>query len=834
MATPKGNSQNRGLFVGDGQLAHVCRQRNWAQTPLGSIAGWPEALRSTANLVLNSRLPMTLAWGPQFVQIYNDGYVPILGEKHPEALGRTVRETYPEAWSTIDPLLMEVWDTGTAIWRENMRFVLTRDGRLQETYFTFSYSPVHDHQGNVAGVLSAAVETTHEVVERRRSAVRHRLDGVRGNSIAGFLKQTLACLKEASADLPFCLLCRLYPDARTLDIMADTAAEQERVFDVENVAAQIPWERLQDLSSIIDLQLGPFAQLELTDDQQARLGGVTLLPISRGSDHSRRCVYAVVAGISEYVPLKESFRQFLADIQQLIRRNAEDLRHRELRVAEAENRYRAVFDHAPDAMFLTAPDGTILAANPAACELFGYSEDEIRQVGRDDVLDGEDPRVGHILAQKKAHGSVRAQVNCVHRDGTRIPCEVSSNVYLDARGNERTSVVLRDIRARLELEADLRQAQKLDVVGKLAGSIAHDFNNLLTAIHGAAQMLELQVEAGSEAAEDLLVVNEACSRAADLTRRLLAFTRRQPVRARHLHLPAVVHELDRMVRPLIGNNIEMVSAAPGDLWTVYADRLGIEQVLLNLVVNARDAMPAGGELTIEMTNADVTDARTCVLGRAMPPGPYVQMTVTDTGAGIEADDVAEIFEPFFTTKPEGTGLGLATVASVVVDARGHIFVDSSPGNGTRFSIFLPASEASAPHVPVLTTSPADGKLPAGRILLVEDHPLVRKSTVRMLADAGLQVSAASGGAEALALLADSAPDAFEVVICDVIMPQMNGEELVRRIQQTHPYLKFLFISGFPQNAFLDVASDLDVDLLIKPFTQPELVAKLRELVEPVG
>jgi PAS domain S-box-containing protein len=386
-----------------------------------------------------------------------------------------------------------------------------------------------------------------------------------------------------------------------------------------------------------------------------------------------------------------------------------------------------------------------------------------------------------------------------------------------------------DVTGRRELEEQIRQAQKMEAVGQLAGGIAHDFNNLLMVIRGYAEMLEearqsVEVQRGSEQ------ILKAADRAAALTRQLLAFSRKQVRDPILLDLHDVLSEMEGMLRRLIGEDIELIVRSGSGAGAIKADHSQIEQVILNLVVNARDAMPQGGCITIETAAAELDEAY-ARRHAAVNPGQYILLSVSDTGSGMGAETQARIFEPFFTTKKAGTGLGLATVYGIVKQNSGHIWVYSEPGCGATFKVYLPVAEGQAP---AKAAEPASASLPQGSetILLVEDEQGVRELAGEFLAQAGYQILAAAGGAEALAV-ARRHPGTIHLMITDVVMPGFGGHKLAQQLLPERPQMKVLYISGYTDDTIVRRGMlDGGVVLLEKPFTLRSLAQKVRELLGP--
>jgi len=400
------------------------------------------------------------------------------------------------------------------------------------------------------------------------------------------------------------------------------------------------------------------------------------------------------------------------------------------------------------------------------------------------------------------------------------------------KGDEVVGVlgIIRDVTDRVHLEEQVREAQKLETVGRLAGGVAHDFNNLLTVILGFASKAKDELPEDDPAKADLEEVEEACARAATLTRQLLAFARRQVTEPRALDLNAVTLNMDRMLRRVIGEHIELVTLLGEGLWSVWADLGQVEQVLMNLAVNARDAMPAGGKLTIETSNV-VIDSDKAAEGADAAEGEYVMLSVGDTGHGIAPEIQKNIFEPFFTTKKSGvgTGLGLATCYGIVKQAGGWIGVTSDPGHGATFTIRLPRSTVAASALPLAAARPA----PAGdeTILLVEDDAKVRAIAARSLRDRGYQVTEASNGAEALRIIGTRIGD-FDLVVTDVVMPQMGGRELAEHLLARRPDVKILYTSGYAEDAIAHGGVlERGVAFLAKPYAPSALARKVREILD---
>ncbi len=384
-------------------------------------------------------------------------------------------------------------------------------------------------------------------------------------------------------------------------------------------------------------------------------------------------------------------------------------------------------------------------------------------------------------------------------------------------------------RDRRRLEQQLLASQRLEAVGRLAGGVAHDFNNVLTAVLGSTELLILDTPPGAARREELEIIREAAAHAQDLIRQLLAFSSRQALKPVVLDVNHLVKNVGKMLRRLIGENIQLTTEPAPDVDSVCADPGQLEQVLVNLVVNARDAMPQGGRLTIGTGNLTVAEGGTPAV--PVPPGRYVVLRVTDTGTGMDAATLERAFEPFFTTKPrgKGSGLGLATVYGVVRQSGGHVEAESTPGAGTTFRVYLPrVTEVAEAGAEGADAAPLRG---VETVLVVEDDERVRALARKVLEQAGYRVLVAAGGTEALAT-AESHDGPIDLLMTDVVMPGMSGRTLTRRLTQRHPDLKVLYMSGYSDE---DIAQhgvfEAGTAFIKKPFTPTLLTKKLREVLD---
>ncbi len=487
---------------------------------------------------------------------------------------------------------------------------------------------------------------------------------------------------------------------------------------------------------------------------------------------------------------------------------------------------QAVVDAALDAIVVFDDELRLVSANAAAGRLVGRPAAELVGLRRDQIVRSSDG--GFDLEQMRAHGSLDGVVRVELVSGERRVLEVRGRPeFLPGRH----LVVVRDVTERSQLEQQLRQAQKMEAVGQLAGGIAHDFNNLLTAITGYAAMLAHTIDGGPGAA-DLDEIQQAAQRAVELTQQLLAFSRQQVLEPMVLDLRDVVDALLPMLARLIGEDVRIEVVHDGETPCVIADRGRIEQVIVNLAVNARDAMPTGGTLTIETTGRRV-DRRYAAEHLAIAPGRYACLSVADTGTGIDGETLEHIFEPFFTTKDvdRGTGLGLATVHGIVTQSGGDVHVYSEPGIGTSFKVYLPATEAAVSAPAPEPDGPEPVLAGTETILLCEDERAVRRLTERMLVANGYTVLAAASPQEALDV-AQQLGGGPAMLISDVVMPEMSGPQLAERLTAIRPGLPTLFLSGYSAEVVRSRGSlPPGAGFLEKPFDRASLLRAVRSLLD---
>jgi PAS domain S-box-containing protein len=498
---------------------------------------------------------------------------------------------------------------------------------------------------------------------------------------------------------------------------------------------------------------------------------------------------------------------------------------------QSEAQYRSLVDRAVFGIYRSTVDGRLLTVNPALVRMLRYvNADDLLALNLNDVYMDRTARDA-LMTKVMEHGRIAGEeVMWQPRSGDAIRVRLSGAIVdVSTTGSPIFEVIVEDITERHRLHEQLRQAQKMEAIGHLAGGIAHDFNNLLTAILGYSELLTEQIGPDKSIGQDLREIMSAAQRAAALTRQLLAFSRRQVLAVAAVDLNQVIGNMEKMLRRLLGERITIKTAFADRLRPIMADATHLEQVLINLAVNARDAMPHGGTLTIETRDADL-DAHYASTHAGAKPGAYALLSVGDTGMGMSRETQARIFEPFFTTKElgRGTGLGLAAVYGIVHQLGGYVWVESEPGRGTVFQVYLPETQdavqtTAAPVVRVVAPG-------TETILLVEDEDAVRAFIKTVLQRFGYTVWETPSAEAALTLL-DGVDGPIHLLLTDVILPKMDGRELALRVTRNHPLTQVLFMSGYPERmatpqGFLESG----VQLMEKPFTAQSLLARVRQVL----
>jgi hypothetical protein len=504
----------------------------------------------------------------------------------------------------------------------------------------------------------------------------------------------------------------------------------------------------------------------------------------------------------------------------------------------------STFEHfvelVPDAILGVSEDGAIVLANEEAGKLFGFTGERLIGQQVEALMPSRFRKIHSVhrsayfeKPRKRPMGS-GVELSAVHRDGTEFPVEISLT-HIELDGNTIATAAIRDISGRVEserektLQEQLDRARRLESVGQLAGGIAHDFNNILGVIMNYAEFVADELEPDSKAQGDVEEIRRAAERAAALTRQLLIFSRREVVKPEVLDLARVIADLENLLRRALGERVEMTVKVEPELWAIEVDPSQIEQVLVNLAVNGRDAMPEGGRLSIEAENVELDDEY-AYMHPETEPGRYVRIKVSDTGIGMDRKTIDRVFEPFFTTKSDGTGLGLATVYGIVTGAGGRADVYSEPGFGTTIKIHLPATGEAAATPGASATENKGGR--GEVVLVVEDAADVRRMAERILLKGGYSVLGTARGAEAIEMCEEDTRS-VDLLLTDVIMPEMLGTELVERVRAIRPGLRVIYMSGYSHDVLAPQAlTDTDASAFVeKPFNARTLLEAVRGLLE---
>ena len=802
-----------------GEMAARVAAHDWSRTPLGPRDTWSPSLTLIVATMLASQFPMALRWGPQLVIIYNDGYLPILQDKHPEALGARFREIWPEVQDQLGSLHHELLSGARkAMFAEDLLLRIRRRGEaMEDAYFTVSYSPVPDETAptGIGGVLITAVETTKRVWAER--ALRERQ-----NELARV--QEIGQVGGVEVDLANGLRTRRSPEYLRIHGLAADATDTHE-----------DWKRRlhpEDRDTTLEHF---FASINGRDTEYR-----SEYRIIRPSDGAVRWI-AVKAEIERDGDGK-ALRLIGAHIDITERRRAEEALRRlnetlEQQVAERTRERDRLWQVSEDFIGVADFSDRWVNINPAATAILGWSREEFFEMPISSLWHPEDAQA--TLSQRgqliEGGRTVRFQNRYRHKDGSYRWLSWSSTAEagcIYAVGRDVTAE--RDAAETLRRTEDqLRQAQKMEAVGQLTGGIAHDFNNLLTGVIGSLDLMNKRI--GQKRFADVeryaTLAATSANRAAALTHRLLAFARRQPLDPKPVNANQLVHAIEELLRRTIGESIQLKIAAADGLWATFCDPHQLESAVLNLVINSRDAMPNGGTLTIETANTELDTVQAAGL-RDVAPGQYVCLSVTDTGAGMSPAVRARAFDPFFTTKPlgQGTGLGLSMVYGFAHQSEGRVRIDSEVGQGTTVRLYLPRYRGAVEEATSAAASEESAKAQDGEtVLVIEDETSVRELVVEVLHDLGYHALEARDGPSGLKILQTSAR--IDLLVSDIGLPGMNGRQVAEAAREQRPDLKILFITGYAENAAM--ANGFlapGMEMVTKPFAVDALAARIRDMI----
>ncbi len=797
------------------------RAFKWDLTPLGPPEGWPQALKTLVNLLLASRQPMFLGWGPERTWLYNDAFTPILGRKHPNALGLPSMEVWAEAREVLQPMFDRVF-AGEPVSIEDFSLGLDREGKIEEAHFEFAYTPARGEDGSVEGLFGACIETTALVMAERRSAEEAKRQRRQFQCAPGFI----AILKGPEHIFEFV-------NEAYVRLVGD------REFVGKAVRAAVPEVEGQGFFELLD-------RVYSTGERHiARQLPITLVRAPSGMPEDRRLDFVYepifdeanqVSGIfvegfdvTETHRAQEKLRELNETLERRINEGTTQLLARETFI-------RTFFEHSSECHAVLAEAGSgqfrYEEINPATLRLYERSREQVIGFTVDEVFGSEKAAElnGHLMACLRADAPYRYE----RMQGEGIVEAIATPVPKETGVGRRIVVSARDVTQRRYLEQQLRQAQKMEAVGQLTGGVAHDLNNLLTLIVGGLDTIGRQLPqlepspASTRIARARDMAMQGVQRSVSLTSRLLAFSRQQPLAPQAVDANKLVGGLCDLLRRTLGEATSLETVLAGGLWRIFADPNQLESALLNLALNARDAMPKGGKLTIETANASLDNAYVAALADPVQPGQYVMIAVTDNGAGMDRKTREKAFDPFFTTKEvgKGTGLGLSQVYGFVRQSAGHVKIYSEIGEGTAIKIYLPRYLGSAEELTNEAKADTVEAIGAESILVVEDDEALREYAIEVLQELGYRVLRAANGAAALEIL--DGDQRVDLLLSDVVMPGLNGRELADEAVRRVPTLKVLFMTGYTRNAIVHHGRlDAGVHLIAKPFSFQELATKVR-------
>ena len=863
----------------DSQVARQIASRDWSATDLGPLESWPVSLRAILSAMLTCPTPMYLAWGPDLLSFYNDAYRPILGYREAHALGCPFRDLWASIWDDIAPLVDSCL-RGKSQRMVDMRLDLSRQGEPEESYWTFTYSPVFDDSGRICGLFCVTNETTARILaERARAEAAERLDLAMssGNSVGIWdwdvpadrvtsdkRFATLYSVDEAVA-IGGAPIAEFFKGIHPEDRARVEAEVAETIRTVGSFSSEYRLLRADGTVCWVSAQgrciPGP-------NGDCVRLPGVSYDITARKEAELR---LRAAKEEREFVLEQIGRQRTLTDPREILQSASEALGRR-----LGVNRVGFYRLNGPESICHEAcwTDGALKPLiGMQATDHYGRLADTERRAGRA-LIFGDSREDAQGAFAPYARDGVLAGI-CVplltggrwaagiylHQAAVRIwtepeiilAKEIVQQTWLameraealrslnrrveeqEAALAQREIVLREEFERREAAERQLRQLQKMEAVGQLTGGIAHDFNNMLAVVISGLNLTQRQLARGnSDVGPYIEGALEGANRAAALTQRLLSFSRQQPLEPAVVDANGLLTGLSDMLSRSLGETVVIEAQLQPDLWAVKVDRNQLENAIVNLAVNARDAMPDGGRVVLQTANADLDGDQARDLG--IEPGNHVRIRVRDTGTGMTPEVLSKAFDPFFTTKPtgRGTGLGLSQVYGFIRQSGGHVSISSQIGRGTTVDLYLPRCREGAPQAAGDPAADAPPGRPEDVILAVEDEDRVRSFTVSALQELGYTVLEAGSGAAALALL--RARQDIRLLFTDVVMPQMTGPQLVEQAQAMRPGLRVLYTSGYTGKSLeTDDRVRSGGNFLPKPFSFDQLARKISEVLSrPAG
>ncbi|MES2028972.1 MAG: PAS domain-containing protein [Pseudomonadota bacterium] len=816
------------FLAGGGEMGALMRAYDWRSSPLGAPDTWPQGLRTAIRIILNTRHPMFIWWGPELIQFYNDAYSETMdAQQHPRALGSRGREFWQEIWSIIGPQIEQVMSGQGATWHEHQLVPMTRHGKVENSYWTYGYSPL-DLDDGIGGVLVICRDVTQDhrvtVALREREAELARV-------------QEIGQIGGLEVDLRTGFRNRRSPEYLIVHGLPPDAANESHEDWVRRIHPEDREATEQKFREAVNSGVRDYtAQYRIIRPSDGDTRWISVRSyIERDEAGKPLRLVGAHTDVTDQVLAEKALRKSEEEARQLAAKLAELNATLEQRVRDKTRERDRIWSVSQDLLMVSDYDGVWRTVNPAWTRTLGWSEAELlNKTSRWlEHPDDQARTVAEIDKLARGQPTIRFENRFRHKDGsyrwlswTAVPDEnqiycVARDVTAEKAATERLKVT----------EEALRQSQKMEAVGQLTGGIAHDFNNLLTGIVGSLDLMQTRLDQGrtDNITRYINAAMTSANRAAALTHRLLAFARRQPLIPKSVDVNALIVSLEDLLRRTIGETLDLDIAAAPDLWCTLCDPNQLESALLNLAINARDAMPDGGRLQIATRNMRVDAVNADA--PALMPGDYICISVSDSGMGMSPEVAARAFDPFFTTKPigQGTGLGLSMIYGFARQSNGHVSIDSRLGVGTTVKLYLPRHEGdAAAH----DANPLKGDQHAATgetVLVVEDEPVVRSVIIEMLQDEGYRVLEAVDGPSGLRVLRETPQ--IDLLVTDVGLPGMNGRQLADQARETRPNLKILFITGYAESVAMAKGFLLPgMEMITKPFDLDNLSQRIRAMV----
>lgn len=814
-----------GILSASPPMEEAILTMDWGATPLGALAGWPLALTSIVSLILASGKPMFVVWGPHRTLLYNDAYIALLGSKHPAALGRPYFGVWPDAAPDLG-LLFDRLFGNAAVEMDDISISFDREDESIGGQFAASYTPIRDQSHRIVGLLCIHSEAI-------------KVKSVSSSMLLPRQHQRLAKIVEQAPNL---IAILNGPEHRVE--LANAGFQQvmggyeltgkpltELLPDTISHGLRELLDQVFERREVISRRAVPFSQESATGDAgQERFIDFVLQPITDAIDQVTG-IFVHGSDVTERVRADQALREREthlteenADLGRLVTARSEELRAKEALI-------RAVYEHSSEGHIVVREIGggrfRVEEMNPAALTLCAATREQVIGSTIDDILSSA--QADAVNAQLSTCLNTEGPTHCEWVYEGSILEGVASPLPATAAGGRQIAMSVRDVTERRNLEEQLRQSQKMEAVGQLTGGLAHDFNNLLTGILGALDILQRRMSHGQsvDASRYITVARGAAQRAAALTQRLLAFARRQPLDAQSINVNRLVRDMHDLIDRTMGPTIHVEIDAAAALWNAWVDPNQLENALLNLCINARDAMPKGGRLVIETRNQGVEKTRAAE--QDMRAGDYVLLSVSDTGTGMSAAVMAKVFEPFFTTKPigEGTGLGLSMVYGFARQSGGHVWIESEVNSGTTVRIVLPRHVGAPIPLEHLEEPPIPRRAERGEtILVVDDEPMIRMWVTEILHDLGYVTLEAENGLDGLKLV--NSHHRIDLLITDIGLPEgIDGRQLAASARAVRNTLPIILMTGYGEDVEGQFTpAVIGEDVLRKPFSMHELVTRV--------